>query len=374
MTATNPLYPELDTPCLILDHAAFEANLAKLQRAVTAADKDLRPHAKTHKCSRIASQQLAAGAVGICVAKVSEAENLIRAGIRNVLVTGPTANPSAVRRLVDLLDRDPGLLIAIDSAAGLDALHSELTRRERTMRVLLDVDVGHERTGVHPRHASDFARGLIKRSPRTELVGIQAYAGHLQHITNYDERRDCSLAALATAADVLRAVQVFAPSCRILSGSGTGTVEFDLAERAMTEFQAGSYVFMDEEYRQIGSAANPGQFADFAPALRVLTSVVSANHATHVTVDAGLKALYRDGAVPAIHPARGSSFAYDWFGDEYGKLTPTSPGLPLPQVGTRFELITSHCDPTVNLYDTINVVSNQRVIDQWPLDLRGCSQ
>ena len=105
---------ELDTPCLVLDLDLLDENLQKMQATVAAAGKALRPHAKTHKCSLLAKMQLAAGAVGICAAKVSEAEALVHAGIPNVLVTGPVATPEKIARLISLLRPAPFLMTVVD--------------------------------------------------------------------------------------------------------------------------------------------------------------------------------------------------------------------------------------------------------------------
>jgi D-serine deaminase-like pyridoxal phosphate-dependent protein len=137
----------------------------------------------------------------------------------------------------------------------------------------------------------------------------------------------------------------------------------------VTEIQAGSYALMDAEYFQIGGE-NQKRFEDFAPALSLLTTVVSTNQSGFVTVDAGLKSLYRDGATPEVcRPG----LAYDWFGDEYGKIYSTGSSA-LPRLGEQLRLIVSHCDPTVNLFDLFFVIEEGCVADIWPIDLRGCSQ
>ena len=123
----------------------------------------------------------------------------------------------------------------------------------------------------------------------------------------------------------------------------------------------------------IGSAEDSKRFASFGPALRLLTTVVSTNQAGFVTVDAGSKALYKDGGIPQVIGAEHSGMAYDWFGDEYGKVA--CPGLvPLPSIGTVLEFVTSHCDPTVNLFDRYYLTRGTEVVGVWPIDLRGCSQ
>ena len=151
----------------------------------------------------------------------------------------------------------------------------------------------------------------------------------------------------------------------------TFTQPVDPAE--LTELQVGSYAVMDAEYLNIGVKGDSARFVDFQPALTLLTTVVSVNHPELVTVDAGLKSLYQQGGVPFVISPRFSDLRYEWFGDEYGRIT-RSDHSPLPRLGTVLELVTSHCDPTVNLFDHYYLTSGERVTGTWPIDLRGCSQ
>lgn len=361
---------ELETPCLVLDLDVLDENLQKMQLRVKAADKALRPHAKTHKCSTLAKMQLANGAIGICAAKLSEAEALVDAGISGVLVTGPVAGREKVNRLVALLGRAPFLMATVDSVAAIDALETRLSETQRRLDVLLDLDVGHHRTGVPPEKAAAIADRLLG-SPSFRLRGIQAYAGHVQHIPRYADRRAASREGLKQAAAVFRQLQAKTDACTVFSSSGTGTARIDLAVPEVTELQAGSYVLMDAEYLAIESA-DGSDAPDFRPALTLLTTVVSGPHGRQVTVDAGLKALYRDGGRPRVLNPEYSSLQYDWFGDEYGKLSAPDRVAVLPAIGSVIEVVVSHCDPTVNLFDAYHVVRAGKVVDRWPIDLRGC--
>lgn len=372
MTPLGPHKLDLDTPCLVLDLDILEVNIGKMQAVAGRAAKNLRPHAKTHKCSALARKQIEAGAIGICVAKVSEAEALVKAGLDGILITGPVVTPKKIRRLVDLLAAAPSLMAVVDHRDGADRLASALREQNRSMDVLLDVDIGLHRTGVKPADARELA-GHILSLPALRLRGIQAYAGHVQHLRSYADRRTESHKCLQEAVPVFRELRAAVESCAIFSSSGTGTYDIDLAVPEVTEFQVGSYVCMDTQYQAIGSADDAAAFTAFAPALRLLTTVISRNQDGFVTVDAGLKALYRDGGVPRVMGAGHSGMVYDWFGDEYGKVT--CPGhAGLPAIGTVLELVVSHCDPTINLFDRFYLAKGADVVGTWPIDLRGCSQ
>jgi D-serine deaminase-like pyridoxal phosphate-dependent protein len=363
---------ELDTPCLVLDLDILEHNIHKMQATVTRAGKSLRPHAKTHKCSALARMQLEAGAIGVCAAKLSEAEALVEAGLDDILITGPVVTPYKLERLVGLAGRSPSLKVVLDHADNVTLLDRKLGERGLSMGVLLDLDVGLHRTGVKPSKALALANGIIA-SPNLRLLGVQAYAGQAQHIRSYAARKDTSLHCLQDAVDIFRELRTRVPTCISLSTSGTGTFDIDLEIEEISELQVGSYVLMDTEYLDIGSASSPAHFAVFEPALRLLTTVVSASHTDFVTVDAGLKSLYRDGGIPRLAGPAPAALEYTWFGDEYGMIRATGDS-PLPAPGTVLELLVSHCDPTVNLFNDYYLTRGGEVVGSWPIDLRGCSQ
>lgn len=363
---------DLDTPCLILDLDILEENLRKMQVAADRAGKNLRPHAKTHKCSALAKKQLQVGAIGSCVAKVSEAEELIKAGINGILITGPVATPMKILRLVKLLDSASSLMTVVDHRNSIELLAAALHERGTSMDVLLDVNVGLNRTGVNPGEALELADFILSQ-PTLRLRGIQAYAGQVQHITSYEARKTESHECLQEAVKVFRDLQTFEEACTIFSTSGTGTFDIDLSIPEITELQVGSYVFMDTEYLAIESTENSTQFDSFSPALRLLTSVVSSNQNGFVTVDAGLKSLYKHGGIPQIVGPEHTGMEYDWFGDEYGKVTYSNIG-EAPSIGTVLEFVTSHCDPTINLFDRYYLTRGNDVVGVWSIDLRGCSQ
>lgn len=216
---------------------------------------------------------------------------------------------------------------------------------------------------------------MVLASKHLRLKGIQAYAGQVQHIQRYDERKAASLECMRPAAEVFRQLQAKAASCTIFSGAGTGTCEIDLEIAALTELQVGSYLLMDAEYLAIESARHPELAGFFPAALTLLTTVVSASQDRHVTVDAGLKALYRDGGQPRVVTAAHRALRYDWFGDEYGRLSARdNTAAALPRLGEVVELVVSHCDPTVNQFDYYNLTRGDKVVDRWTIDMRGRSQ
>ena len=363
---------DLDTPCLLIDADKLEYNLKTMQESVHGAGKNIRPHAKTHKCSKIAGRQIEKGAVGVCTAKLAEAEMLADSGIEQILITGPVALPLKAERLGNLFERCPSLMIVLDNLENAKLLNSVCGKRGLYADVLLDIDPGLHRTGVAVAEAAQ-AGSMLMELKNLNLKGIQTYAGQVQHVPSYSERCDKSLTCMREVQEAFRALKMAGMEGMVFTGAGTGTFDIDTSVEDLTDLQVGSYVLMDAEYRGIGSAKDDKGFTLFEPALTMLASVVSCNQKGLVTIDAGLKSMYRDGATPIVLYPDDRVYSYDWFGDEYGKISFGGKGGDF-KPGSIFELMVSHCDPTVNQFDFFYIVENERVVDVWPIDLRGKSQ
>lgn len=352
------------TPALLIDLDAFERNLARMAAHARAAGLHLRPHAKTHKSVAIAKAQRAAGAIGVCVAKLGEAEALSAGGITDILITAPVVTPRGLARLAALAARTPGLIAVLDDAQTAQAMSAALRRAGGRLDVLVDVNIGLGRTGLLPEAAGNLARALVD-DPALRLRGLQAYAGHLMHLADRAERREKSLAALAPVGRLAGALRAEGLAIDIVSGGGTGTFDIDPEAGVFTELQAGSYVFMDREYRDVW----PGGPPPFATALYVQTTVISANVAGLATTDAGLKAFAADAGAPVIAAGAPEGAKYFLFGDEQGGVL-LPPGAELAR-GEVLRCVVPHCDPTVNLYDRYHLVRGDRLEGFWVVDARG---
>ncbi|CDZ77696.1 D-threonine aldolase [Legionella massiliensis] len=364
---------ELDTPCLVIDQEKLHSNLELMRQHASHSQVNLRPHCKTHKCSKLAKLQLEYGAIGISVAKVSEAEGLINEGVRGVLITSPIVTSYKIARLLRCLQKAPDTIIVLDNEENLRELNQAAASIQQRLNVLVDLDPGIGRTGLKPEPALQLAKKVVN-SDWLSLLGLQCYAGNLQHISSYEERKARSLAVMQQASGVVRNFREAGLPCEILSGTGTGTYDIDVAASEITEIQPGSYTVMDVEYAAIGSKENQQTFTSFQHAMTLLTTVISSNREEHVTVDAGTKAIYVDAHnKPKI--ISHTSLAYDWggFGDEQGKISAVN-GAKLPKNKEVIELIVPHCDPTINLYNQFFLTSNDVVVDVWDIDLRGASQ
>lgn len=364
---------ELDTPCLIIDKSALEYNLKLMQEHGTKKNINIRPHCKTHKCSKLAQLQMQFGSIGVCAAKISEAAVLIDHGITNVLVTSPVVTPQKIKTLLRCVQKDPALIVVVDNEQNLKDLHEAALSINTQINVLVDVDSGIGRTGVDAQKALAFAQ-QITQLHGLNLLGIQCYAGNLQHVQSFDERRKRSLEVMNRASELLNTFRAHGLNCPILTGTGTGTFDIDCEASEVTEIQPGSYAVMDVEYSVIEGQSQESLGHLFKPAMTLLTTVISSNRAEHVTVDAGTKAIYFDVTnKPQVISHEGLLYNWGGFGDEHGKITAQNEAS-LPTNGEVLELIVPHCDPTINLYDRFFIVEDDRVADVWDIDLRGKCQ
>lgn len=361
---------QLNTPALVIDIEALDANIAAMAEFARAHKVALRPHAKTHKSADIARRQIAAGALGVCCAKLGEAEALAAAGIGGLHITSAVVTPQGIERLTALNATARGLSIVADDAGNIDALGRAAAAAGQTLRVILDIDPGMHRTGVW-NDADVIA--LARRIAQTEglhFAGVQFYSGRLQHVEAYAERLKSVLEETTRLARLVGELRRAELPPAIVTGGGTGTHQIDATQGVFTELQVGSYVFMDTQYDAVdlhGDASHP-----FRQALQIDSTVISANKPGLATTDAGLKAFATDGPRPVLMRGAPDGASYRFFGDEYGAVA-LPEGKTLP-VGSIVTCQPPHCDPTVNLYEAYHLVQGDTLVDIWPVTARGRSR
>ncbi|MFI5099424.1 MAG: DSD1 family PLP-dependent enzyme [Actinomycetes bacterium] len=359
---------EVDTPALVVDLDVFEANLDRMAAFIAASGATLRPHAKTHKSPVVAAQQVARGAVGVCVQKVAEAEVMVAGGVGDVLVSNEVVGRSKVDRLVALA-RQASVGVCVDDLAQVRALDEAADRAGIVLRVLVEVDVGAQRCGVPPGEPAAVLARAVEAAAHLTFGGLQGYQGAAQHLRAPAERR----AAVGHAADALAGtVDLLAGAglrCAVVTGGGTGTFRLDAHSGVYTEVQAGSYAFMDADYgRNLGDDGAPVR--DFDQSLFVLATVMSAARPGTAVVDAGHKALAVDSGLPLVHARPGVEYA--GASDEHGTLAVgAGPDVVAPRLGEKLLLVPGHCDPTVDRFDWYVGVRGGRVESLWPVAARG---
>ena len=361
----------LNTPALVLDLDLFERNLEAMKAHSEEYGLSLRPHAKTHKSAEIARAQIEQGALGVCCAKLGEAEALTECGIGSILLTSPVVTPQGIDRLIALNEKADGLIATIDNLQVAEATAAAAEAAGTTLNVLIDLDVGLHRTGIAPGEPAQALATFIGGHANLNFRGLQAYAGHVMHIENFDERRTSSLECMAILKATRDELTAMGMESEIVSGGGTGTYNIDPEVNVLTELQVGSYVLMDRQYNEVPLAN--GVQMPFAAALQVQTTVISANHPGLATTDAGFKAFASDADAPIITSGAPEGAAYFFFGDEQGGILLPDDKVTLG-VGATLTCTVPHCDPTVNLYDVYHCVRGDTLVDIWPVDARGRSQ
>lgn len=362
---------DLHTPALVIDLDIMEINLRKMQTHLSAHNMGLRSHSKMHKCPIIAKMQMDAGALGICAATVSEAEVMQVFGVDKILITSPVTTHEKVARVLKLAGKSERLQIVVDHKAGADALDLAAVNAALTLEVLIDLDPEMGRTGIElGPPALELAQHIRDNCDHLKFCGLQFYAGHCMHIQGFEERRSRYRQILdkgLQTRDLLIRNDFAVP---VFSGGGTGTFDIEPEMGGITDLQAGSYVFMDVEYRDIGGRDSE-RFIDFEPSLFVMVTAISQPQKQLITVDAGYKAFASDTVKPEFRDIEGVKF--HWGGDEHGIIQLGNPSSTI-NLGDKLPMITSHCDPTVNLYDYYFPYRNGMVEEIWPIAARGRSQ
>ncbi|MBA3886558.1 MAG: alanine racemase [Acidobacteria bacterium] len=366
---------ELQTPAILIDAARVARNLERMQTAASAAGKRLRPHAKTHKSVTMASRQVERGAVGICCAKLGEAEVFAEAGFEDIRLPYPL-NPANAPRVVALLDRTRLSFVVDhpDVAAGWSAA---MSTAGRTVDVLVKVDVGFHRCGIDPAAAgsADFV-ARVAAMPGLRLRGLLSHAGHGYGATSDEDARRIArdeAEMLLTLAARVSALGVDVPE---ISVGATPTVRFSATEPGITELRPGNYIYFDRTQVALGAAA----WDDCA--LTVLARVVTKHGDDRIILDCGGKTLTTDGA-RGFMPAAGygvvlrgldsntpdDQLSVERLSEEHATVRVTG-GTDL-RPGDLVRVVPNHSCVVSNLVDAAWLVNGTAVAERLDISARG---
>jgi D-serine deaminase-like pyridoxal phosphate-dependent protein len=361
---------ELDTPALCVDLDKLDQNLATMKARLMPTGVATRPHAKTHKCPAIAKLQLASGSIGVCAAKISEAEALFAGGVDRILMTTCNVTANKIRRAMQIRKANRNFIQAVDNPQNAHDLSDAAKEAGIVADVVIDVAVG-TRTGV-PAGAQALALAqLVDKLPNVKLRGIISYDGGAQHIKGFKTRLERSLKNFEPSVETFESMKKAGLDTEIFSGGGTGTYNIMTKVPGVTDLQVGSYIFMDCQYLEIGGESSDEVYNDFAPSLTVMTTVLNTYFPGRLTTDAGAKALTLNKPGPIVIGEAG--FTYNAGSDEFGAIRYETANKKY-NVGDKLELIVPHCDPAVNEYDQIYGTRKDRVEVVWPIAARGHSQ
>jgi 3-hydroxy-D-aspartate aldolase len=360
---------ELDTPALCVDLDKMEKNIATMQAALKKYGLPSRPHSKTHKCAALAKYQLSTGSIGICCAKLSEAEAMVAHGVDKILMT--TANPSKnkIRRAMALRKAHSSFIQAVDEEQNARDLSAAAKEAGVVADVVIDVAVGM-RSGIPAESALALAQ-VVDKLPNLKLRGMLSYDGGVQHAKGFAARKERALKTIEPNAAAFEAMKKSGLNTEIFSGGGTGTYNIMHHVPGFTDLQVGSYLFMDMQYLAIGNESGE-VFDDFAPSLTVLTTVLNNRFPGRLTTDAGAKALTLNTPTAGVIGEPGME--YNAGSDEFGGIRFASPPSKEYKIGDILEVIAPHCDPVVNEYDQIYGIRKDKVEVVWEITGRGKSQ
>ena len=359
----------LGTPALVLDLDALEANIESMALHARAHGYDVRPVAKIHKSLEVTRRQVEAGGLGPCCATLAESEVMVDGGLSGVMLFTSVVTAPKLERLAALNARAEGLIVVADGPSNVAQLAEAGRRSGRSLQVLVDIEVGGGRTGIaDEQRAVELAR-LVAESDGLEYTGVQGYVGGHQNTIDYDVRRTRSHELLQPLVRVVERLHEAGLPPRIVSGGGTGTHDFDHELGVLTEVQAGTYVFMDMNYRDVVMRRDDPR--PFRPALSVRATVISAAQQGFVITDAGIKEVDALGGVDHAAILRGApqGATYCLAGDDMGRIEFARPEDSLT-VGDVVELMPPHCYQTVVMYSHYHVVRGDELVDIWPVDAR----
>jgi D-threonine aldolase len=345
---------QLPTPCLIIDVAAADRNIARAE--LIRGSMGLRPHFKAHKCTRLLQRQIPPGG-GVTCATAYEAVRLADAGFHDILIANEIVNVSALRALVDAAGT-ASLTVAVDAEMQVELLQAHVSAANVRVDVLIDIDVGFHRCGVRPMSDELPTIGrAIARSSHLNLVGLMAYEGHAMHESEPAVRRRLVTRATQLISAERRRMRDLGWTCSVISGAGTGTFEFAVEAGLLTEAQIGSYVLMDRSYVAMG--------LPFEPALWCLATVISKRSPGEAVLDAGLKSLSGEQGLPG---SATDGVEVTELNDEHS-IVRIAPGRAL-MIGDVVPLVPGHVDPTMNLHDSAFAIDAKGEFESWPIDGR----
>ncbi len=361
---------DLDSPALCVDLDKMEQNIKHVHTRLQGTGTGVRPHVKTHKCPAIAKMQVAAGAVGVCAAKLSESEVMLVNGIQNVLMTGVNVTIPKINHAMALRKKYKGFIQAVDNMQNARDLQDAAKAAGIIADIVVDLDV-IKRSGIRNGQTALELAQFVDKAPNLKFHGVLAYDGAVQHVEGFKLRKEQAFKTFEPVVGSYELMKKSGLNMEIFSGGGTGTYDMMYEIPGFTDVQVGSYLFMDNQYMVIGGAKNDKVFDDFAPSLTVMATIINNGNEGKYVTDSGAKALTLN--VPHGKIIGEPDFDYNAGSDEYGSVKIINPNKTY-KVGDKFEVIVPHCDPVVNLYDFMYGIRNGKVEKILPILARGKSQ
>ncbi|MCH2666409.1 MAG: DSD1 family PLP-dependent enzyme [Deinococcales bacterium] len=352
---------DLDTPALWLDLEALENNISYLARYFEKAEVEWRPHIKGIKVPALAHKLLNAGAIGITCAKLGEAEVMVAAGVKDILIANQIVTSQKIERLVRLCDQAE-IKVAVDNADNVAALGVAASTAGIELGVLVEVNCGMDRAGVSPGEPTAGLAETINETPGLRFRGIMSWEGHVLAIEDPAVKcRAIDEAMIKVTASVTSCEKRGLP-CEIISCGGGGTAEYTPFRGVATEIQAGGLVLADAQYRRWNGLTQP--------ALYVRTTVTSRPTPKRIITDAGRKSLPFTNSAQEPDPIGLPPLESLTASAEHGILTLREED-PTIKVGDGIDFLVGYGDITVAMHDHMYGIRNGIIETIWPISGRG---
>ena len=350
----------VDTPALLVDLDALEANIATIASLCRQHRISWRPHTKGIKVPQIAARLIAAGAIGLTCAKLGEAEVMAAAGFSDILIANQIVGPQKIARLV-ALRHSCDVIVAVDDRRNVAEIAAAAHAAGVTIRLVIEVDMGMRRAGLAPGATCVPLAEFIAAQPGVKFAGLMGWEGQTAGIADRQEKTAAITAAVAALVETAALCRNAGLPVEIVSCGGTGTYWITATLPGVTEVQAGGGVFCDVHYRRDFGVTHPY-------ALTVMTTVTSRPTPQRIVCDAGKKTMSTEAAMPepiGLGPVRAARLSA-----EHGTIELEQPNDTL-RVGDRLEWIVGYSDTTVHLHDEIHATRKGRIEAIWPIVGRG---
>lgn len=362
---------DVETPCLLVDVEILNNNIKRMADLAKKNNVSLRPHFKTHKSVEIAHMQLKAGAQGLTVAKISEAEIMVQAGLKDIFIAYPVIGSKKIARLLEL-NKNSRIIVGVDSLLGAQALAKAAYEAGQCIEIRLEIDIGFARTGVLQTHAVELAK-KINKIRGLKMTGIYVFKAMTLYGKPTLDRKNAGLEEGKLAVSLAEQIRQANIDIRDVSVGSTPTAEFAASVPGVTEIRPGTYVFNDIATIKSGFCT----INDCAA--KVVVTIVSQSCGNRIVIDGGSKTFSTD-IPPGIKPACLEGFGqiltdkhlvFERLSEEHGMIR-VKEGAREYKIGEQLSIVPNHICTTVNLHDKLLFVKDSIIVKVIPIDARGC--
>jgi D-serine deaminase-like pyridoxal phosphate-dependent protein len=357
---------ELPTPSVVIDLAKMHRNIESMAAYVKQHELGLRPHTKTHKTPQIGQMQLDAGALGLTVAKIGEAEIMGKVDPENLLIAYPMVGRERVQRLVELA-RKVSVTVALDDESVARPISEAASSAGVSVGILVEQDVGARRMGLQTSEEVVSLAETIERMHGLEFKGLQTYCSHVH---GSEQEIAAGMAQIeAKQRETLEGLAKSGISCGIVSGGTTPSSRYSHLAPSYTEIRPGTYIFCDRNCINAGFAT-----ADDC-ALTVHVTVISTAVPGQVILDAGGKSLAMDALSFGGMGGHGlileaPQAAIQKMNEEHAFVDVRECDRSF-KVGDRLRVIPNHVCACVNMHNRTHGADGDEVVAEWTVAGRG---